>query len=104
MKTLLKTSRINKNFKTRELAQFLGKEIGVEMARTTVSREINQYIRTNNLQDKANGRKINPDSSLSTLLKIQTGEELTYFNLQKYMKHHFIKADVVAAAAVASSV
>jgi len=87
-----------------ELAQFLGKEIGVEMARTTVSREINQYIRTNNLQDKANGRKINPDSSLSTLLKIQTGEELTYFNLQKYMKHHFIKADVVAAAAVASSV
>jgi len=84
-----------------ELARFLGKESGVEMARTTVSKEINQYIRTNSLQDKANGRKINPDTSLATLLKIQSGEELTYFNLQKYMKHHFVKAsDAVAAVAV----
>ena len=84
-----------------ELARFLGKESGVEMARTTVSKEINQYIRTNSLQDKANGRKINPDTSLATLLKIQSGEELTYFNLQKFMKHHFVKAsDAVAAVAV----
>lgn len=84
-----------------ELAQFLGKETGVEMARTAVSKEINQYIRTNSLQDKANGRKINPDSKLSTLLKTQPTDELTYFNLQRFMKHHFIKASdsapVVAA-------
>lgn len=84
-----------------ELARFLGKEIGVEMARTAVSREINQYIRMNSLQDKANGRKINPDASLAALLKFQDGEELTYFNLQKYMKHHFTKASDAAAAAVA---
>lgn len=83
-----------------ELARFLGKEIGVEMARTAVSREINQYIRMNSLQDKANGRKINPDASLAALLKFQSGEELTYFNLQKYMKHHFTKASDAAAAAV----
>ena len=75
-----------------ELAQFLGKEIGTEMARTAVSKEINQYIRTNSLQDKSNGRKINPDAKLSTLLKINNGDELTYFNLQRYMKHHFVKA------------
>jgi hypothetical protein len=81
-----------------ELAQFLGKEIGTEMARTSVSKEINSYIRANSLQDKDNGRKINPDAKLSTLLKVPKGEELTYFNLQKYMKHHFIKADVVATA------
>ena len=81
-----------------ELAQFLGKEIGTEMARTSVSKEINSYIRANSLQDKDNGRKINPDARLSTLLKVPKGEELTYFNLQKYMKHHFIKADVVATA------
>ena len=79
-----------------ELAQFLGKEIGTEMARTAVSKEINLYIRSNSLQDKDNGRKINPDAKLSTLLKVPKGEELTYFNLQKYMKHHFIKAEVVA--------
>jgi chromatin remodeling complex protein RSC6 len=80
-----------------ELAQFLGKEIGTEMARTSVSKEINQYIRSNSLQDKSNGRKINPDAKLSTLLKINKGEELTYFNLQRYMKHHFVKAAVATA-------
>jgi len=74
-----------------ELANFLGKEKGSLLARTAVSREINVYIRANDLQDKANGRKINADSKLSTLLKLQKGDELTYFNLQKYMKHHFVK-------------
>ena len=78
-----------------ELAQFLGKTIGTEMARTEVSKEINGYIRTNSLQDPANGRKINADAKLSTLLKLQKEDELTYFNLQRYMKHHFIKAEVL---------
>ena len=81
-----------------ELAEFLGKTVGTEMARTVVSKEINQYIRANKLQDPANGRKINPDPKLSKLLKINKGDELTYFNLQKYMKHHFIKTVPVATA------
>ena len=76
-----------------ELASFLGKEKGTEMARTEVTRDINKYIRTNNLQDKDNGRKINPDSKLSALLKIKKNEELTYFNLQRYMSPHFAKAN-----------
>lgn len=87
-----------------ELAQFLGKTVGTEMARTEVSREINAYIRAQGLQDKANGRKINPDSSLAKLLNLQSEDELTYFNLQKYMKHHFIKTvvpETVAAQATA---
>jgi chromatin remodeling complex protein RSC6 len=81
-----------------ELAAFLGKTSGTEMARTAVSKEINAYIRANNLQDKENGRKINPDNKLSKLLKLSKEDELTYFNLQKYMKHHFIKAAVAATA------
>ena len=75
-----------------ELAKFLQKPSGTEMARTEVTREINGYIRAHNLQDKTNGRKINPDSELAALLKIQSGEELTYFNLQRYMSPHFAKA------------
>lgn len=74
-----------------ELAKFLGKQAGVEMARTEVSKEINAYIREKGLQDSANGRKIHPDPNLSKLLNLQKGDELTYFNLQRYMKHHFIK-------------
>lgn len=75
-----------------ELATFLGKAIGSEMARTEVSKEINAYIRAKSLQDKENGRKIHPDAALTKLLQVQKGDELTYFNLQRYMKHHFIKA------------
>jgi len=75
-----------------ELASFLGKPSGAEMARTEVTREINAYIRKHNLQDKSNGRKINPDQSLSVLLKLTGTDELTYFNLQRYMSPHFAKA------------
>ena len=74
-----------------ELADFLGKDKGCEMARTDVTREINKYIRANNLQDKDNGRKINPDKKLSELLKIGAEVNLTYFNLQRYMGSHFPK-------------
>jgi len=82
-----------------ELASFLGKEKGTEMARTDVTREINTYIRAHKLQDKDNGRKINPDSKLATLLKLKKTDELTYFNLQKYMSPHFAKAIKVEATA-----
>ena len=82
-----------------DLATFLGKPAGSEMARTEVTREINKYIRENNLQDTANGRKINADAKLAALLKIDTAvEELTYFNLQRYMSPHFAKKEAVATA------
>ena len=82
-----------------ELATFLEKPTGTEMARTDVTREINKYIRAHDLQDKSNGRKINPDNKLSTLLKLQSTDELTYFNLQKYMSIHFQKSAATLAAA-----
>ena len=81
-----------------ELAKFLDKPAGAEMARTDVTREINQYIRTNSLQDKVNGRKIIPDGKLAALLKLKKSDELTYFNLQKYMSPHFAKATKEVAA------
>ena len=81
---------------------FLEKPSGAEMARTDVTRDINKYIRANNLQDKENGRKINPDSKLTTLLKLKTTDELTYFNLQRYMSCHFAKAAPKEAAVVAA--
>jgi len=81
-----------------ELAKFLEKPTGTEMARTDVTREINKYIRSHNLQDAGNGRKINPDAKLQTLLKLKKTDELTYFNLQRYMSPHFHKAEKVVAA------
>lgn len=82
-----------------ELASFLAKPSGTEMARTEVTRDINKYIREHNLQDKANGRQINPDSKLASLLKVAKTDVLTYFNLQRYMSPHFAKAgDAVSSA------
>lgn len=76
-----------------ELATFLGKPLGTEMARTSVTKEINQYIKEKSLGDKSNGRHIIPDEALSTLLKLKPEDELTYFNLQRFMSHHFTKSD-----------
>jgi len=81
-----------------ELAAFLGKEKGTEMARTEVTRDINTYIRKNQLQDKENGRKIIPDAKLAALLKLKKTDELTYFNLQRYMSPHFAKAAAATTA------
>jgi upstream activation factor subunit UAF30 len=88
---------------SKELSEFLGKTDGSEMARTEVTREINAYIRNNNLQDKENGRRINPDSKLKSLLKLKKGEELTYFNLQRYMSPHFAKSVAATATAIATA-
>ena len=85
-----------------ELANFLGKPEGSEMARTEVTREINKYIRANDLQDPSNGRKINPDGKLRGLLQVPTSDDLTYFNLQKYLSKHFPKSQATAPAAPVS--
>jgi upstream activation factor subunit UAF30 len=71
-----------------ELADFLGKERGTEMPRTEATREINKYIKINNLQDSENKRIINPDEKLAKLFKLNNNDELTYFNIQKYMTPH----------------
>lgn len=86
-----------------ELANFLGKPIGSEMARTDVTSEINKYIVSNNLRDKDNGRKIIPDNALSSLLKIDKDVILTYFNLQKYMSPHFQKMIKVEATSTVTA-
>ena len=77
---------------SKELAAFLNKPHGTEMARTEVTREINSYIREHSLQDPNNGRIIVADSKLRKLLKLKQSDELTYFNLQRYMSPHFAKA------------
>lgn len=74
-----------------ELCTFLGKPEGTEMARTEVTKFLTSYIKEHNLQDQANKRRILPDKKLGKLLNPGKGEEVTYFNLQKYMKVHFPK-------------
>lgn len=73
------------------LCSFLGVPAGTEMSRTDVTRVLNQYIKTNNLQDVKDKRTIVPDEKLTSILDTTDGK-LTYFTLQKHIKHHFVKA------------
>lgn len=77
-----------------ELCAFLGVEPGTELARTDVTRRINQYIKENNLQFPDDKRKIRPDAKLSSVLNLKDGDNLTFFNLQSYIKHNFVKTVV----------
>lgn len=74
-----------------ELCDFLSIPHGSQKARTEVTRMLNEYIKKNNLQDSNDKRQIQPDAHLKKLMKMKDGDKLTYFNLQTYIKHHFIK-------------
>lgn len=83
------------------LCSFLNKPKGTEMARTEVTKFLTTYIKEHNLQDPANKRRILPDKKLGKLLNAG-GNEVTYFNLQKYMKVHFPKSAASLAASSSS--
>ena len=77
---------------TKELCDFMNKPDGSEIARTEVTKALVCYIKSNNLielgQDLKN--KIIPDEKLKNLLGIEDEKnDLTYFNIQKYMNKHF---------------
>jgi len=79
-----------------ELCDFLDKPHGHKIARTEVTKFLSAYIKKHNLQDNKNKRNIIPDDKFKSLLsydpKYNSSEQLTYFNIQKYMKHHFKKS------------
>ena len=86
-----------------DLCAFLGKPSGTEMARTEVTKSITAYIKEHSLQNAENKRRIMPDTALKSLLNVDDTTELTYFNLQKYMKVHFPKSAASIAAATGAS-
>jgi chromatin remodeling complex protein RSC6 len=81
---------------TDELCKFLGKPNGTLMSRSEVTKGVNNYVKEKNLKNK---HDIKPDASLKTLLAIGEGEPLTYFNLQRYLNRHYVKAVVPQATA-----
>jgi len=75
-----------------DLCDFLGVPKGTSLARTEVTKIINTYIKTNKLQDEQDRRTIHPDAKLSKiLLPIPDDKKLSFFNMQSFIKHQFIK-------------
>jgi chromatin remodeling complex protein RSC6 len=75
-----------------ELCEFLGTPIDTMMPRTEVTRILNEYIKTNKLQDPEDRRKIIPDEKLKKILTLTEGVPLSYFSLQSSIKNHFLKS------------
>ena len=80
----------------------MNKEEGSEIARTEVTRALISYIETNHLQNETNKKLILPDEKLKGLLGLEEKDELTYFNLQKYMNKHFIKSSITSTSSSSS--
>jgi upstream activation factor subunit UAF30 len=74
-----------------EMCDFLGMPHGTELARTDVTRRLTKYIKDHELQDVADKRNIRPDAKLDAILTIPEGKQLTFFNLQSFIKHNFVK-------------
>ncbi len=72
-----------------ELRTFLKLGKDELIARTEVTKRINAYCKEHNLQGEKDKRVLKADKTLSKLLRLKKGDELTFFNLQKYMKVHF---------------
>ena len=77
---------------TNELCDFMKLDHGTAVARTEVTQYIINYIKKNELQWKENRKIIKPDKALTSLLSVEDKDEVTYFNLQKYMNRHFKKS------------
>jgi upstream activation factor subunit UAF30 len=80
---------------TDELCVFLGRPKSTLMSRSEVTKAVNQYVKDNNLKNK---HTIVADAPLRKLLSITEADTLTYFNLQKYLNRHYVKAVPVVAA------
>jgi chromatin remodeling complex protein RSC6 len=80
---------------TEELCLFLGKPKETLMSRSEVTKAVNNYVKEKGLKNK---HDIKPDAPLKKLLAIGEGEPLTYFNLQRYLNRHYVKAVPVATA------
>ena len=72
-----------------ELRAFLKLDKDELIARTEVTKRINAYCKEHGLQGKEDKRILKADKTLKTLLRLGKNDELTFFNLQKYMKVHF---------------
>ena len=79
-----------------ELCSFLGLSNGSKESRSNVTKAITTYVKEHNLKNK---HDIKPDAALKKLLTISDADKLTYFNLQRYLNRHYIKAEKPAATA-----
>lgn len=83
---------------TDELASFMGLPAKSQQSQTDVTKFISNYVKSHKCFDPNFKRRIVPDAKLTKLLRVKDGQEVTYLNLQSFLKVHFIKPAVPATA------
>jgi chromatin remodeling complex protein RSC6 len=76
---------------TDELAAFMGLKSGEKRSQTEVTKFISGYVKQHNCFDPNFKRRILPNAALAKLLRVSDKDEVTYLNLQSFLKVHFIK-------------
>lgn len=76
---------------TDELYEFLKIQKGTLIARKDVTKMMNEYIVKHECRDEKDKRNIIPNEELQALFHCGSDEQITYFNLQSYMKQHYLK-------------
>ena len=82
---------------TDELCAFMGLKAGDKRSQTEVTKFISEYVKSHNCYDPTFKRRILPNAALMKLLRVDDKTEVTYLNLQKFLKVHFKKAIVPVA-------
>jgi chromatin remodeling complex protein RSC6 len=76
---------------TAELCTFMGVAAGSKRSQTQVTKFISDYVKSHSCFDPNFKRRILPNAALAKLLRVDDKTEVTYLNLQKFLKVHFIK-------------
>ena len=76
-----------------ELSSFMGLPAKSERSQTDVTKFVSQYVKAHNCYDPTFKRRILPDAKLGKLLRAKDGQEVTYLNLQGFLKVHFLKTE-----------
>jgi chromatin remodeling complex protein RSC6 len=77
---------------TPELCTFMGISAGSKRSQTEVTKFVSEYVKAHSCFDPNFKRRILPNAVLAKLLRVDDKTEVTYLNLQKYLKVHFLKA------------
>ena len=75
-----------------ELCAFMGLKHGEKRSQTEVTKYVSDYVKSHGCFDPQFKRRIVPNAALAKLLRVDDKTEVTYLNLQKYLKVHFKKA------------
>ena len=77
-----------------ELSVFMGLPSKSLKSQTDVTKFISGYVKSHGCFDPSFKRRILPDAKLAKLLRVTDKDEVTYLNLQTYLKVHFLKPAV----------